>query len=234
MTGTSERGRLCEGFETACRLEVSESALGYTFRSDGGLQFDGERPGPQWHAHGWMWKWQCRLRKGHVAWVVVYKRRWRLKGTNRTCHSRPLDDGICSSFVSIIVALRIIGVIDSPVGFHGRDEVLEALTEGAGSDRTVQRWVARAQGEAMSIQQAIRLVIIEEVEPRPVESLFRGGLSPPIAVASRRWHSPRSIFVLWNAYAMLLLASSKLAKPATYLLAEARRRCQSTKTPTSI
>lgn len=138
-----------------------------------------------------------------------------------------------SRFVSLIVVLRIIGVLDSPRGFHNREDLCEGL-EACGSDRTVQRWTARAMRDALQIQQAIRLAIIEEVEPRPVESLFVGGLSPPDAVTSRRWKSTINTETLWRAYAMLLVAASKLARHASYLLAEARRRCQAEKKPFGI
>jgi hypothetical protein len=84
---------------------------------------------------------------------------------------------------------------------------------------------------AMEIQQAIRLSIMEESEPRPVESLFRGGLSPPDAVMKRRWQSLSDVETLWRAYAMLLVAARKLARHASSLLAGARRRWPTTKAP---
>jgi hypothetical protein len=77
---------------------------------------------------------------------------------------------------------------------------------------------------AMEIQQAIRLAIIEEIEPRPVESLFDGGLSPPHGVVKKRWKSKDSLTVLYRGYAMLWIAAQKLATHASNLLAGARRR----------
>jgi hypothetical protein len=233
MAGTSCGGRLMSGYDPWILDGGSELALGYVFRSDGSLQYDGVRPGVGWDAHGWFSKRQVRLRRGHPVWFVIHKRRWLLRGTQTTCHSRPLDDGFSSAFVSILMTLRIVGVIDSPVGFHRRAEVHEGLEE-VGSDRTVQRWVARAQAHAIEIQQAIRLALIEEAEPRPVESLFEGGLSPPDAVTSRRWLSPAKLTLLWRGYAMLLVGARQLAKHASYLLAEARRRWQTTTKPTCI
>lgn len=133
-----------------------------------------------------------------------------------------------SRFVPLIIVLRVMGVLNSPRGFHNREDLSEGLFH-CGSDRTVQRWTVRAMRDALKIQQAIRLAIIEEVEPRPVESLFVGGLSPPDAVTNRRWKSTQNTETLWRAYAMLLVAARKLARHASYLLAEARRRCHSEK-----
>jgi hypothetical protein len=161
---------------------------------------------------------------GHPVPVKIWKQRWRLVGTTTTCHSRPYDDPVLLRFCTLIVVLRIWSWVSSEVGFHNRTEQLEDLGD-CGADRTVQRWTARAISNAMEIQQAIRLAVIEEAEPRPIESLFEGGLSPPDAVLNRRWKSPSDVEALWRAYAMLFVAARKLAKQASYLLAEARRRC---------
>jgi hypothetical protein len=161
---------------------------------------------------------------GHPVPVKIWKQRWRLVGTTTTCHSRPYDDPVLLRFCTLIVVLRIWSWVSSEVGFHNRTEQLEDLGD-CGADRTVQRWTARAISNAMEIQQAIRLAVIEKAEPRPIESLFEGGLSPPDAVLNRRWKSPSDVEALWRAYAMLFVASRKLAIQASYLLAEARRRC---------
>ena len=160
---------------------------------------------------------------GHPIAVVLWKQRWRLIGTNTTCHSRPYDDPELLRYCTLIVVLRIWSCVSSKVGFHNRSEVFEDLDE-CGTDRTVQRWTTGALSNAIEIQQALRHAIIEEAEPRPVESLFEGGLSPPDAVMNRRWKNPSDVAALYRAYAMLLVAARKLAKPASYLLAEARRR----------
>jgi hypothetical protein len=191
----------------------------------------GERPGAGWHGHGYFEKTLTMLAGGKPVEIRLRKHRWLDTTTGETCHSRPPDDPELLRFGTLIVFLRVWGWVNSEVGFHRRREVHEGLESGCGSDRTVQRWASRAVSEAMEIQQAIRLSIMEEAEPRPVESLFRGGLSPPDAVMKRRWQSLSDVETLWRAYAMLLVAARKLARHASDLLAGARRRWPTTKAP---
>jgi hypothetical protein len=196
----------------------------YSSIGNGEFIYYGERPGPDWYGHGYFAKTLTVLRDGQVQIIRLHKHRWKNTITGTTVHSRPDDDPILVRYCTLIVFLRVFAWISSPVGFHGRSEFFESLETDCGSDRTVQRWTARLLDNAMLIQQAIRLSIIEESEPRPVESLFVGGLSPPDAVLEKRWLLPDQHILLWRGYAMLLLASRELAKHASYLLAGARRR----------
>lgn len=224
MAGTTGVGRLDQGCEEWIRDSLF--ALGGIYAPLGKEKYTyrGERPGPSWHGHGYFPKTLTVLVDGKPVQIVLLKHRWRLEGTNSTCHSRPPDDPVLIRFCTLIMFLRVWGWVSSEVGLHKRSEIYEGLESGCGCDRTVQRWAGSAFQNAMEIQQAIRLAIIEESEPRPVESLFEGGLSPPDAVTNRRWRSPIAVETLWRAYAMLLVAASKLAKHASYLLAEAQRR----------
>jgi hypothetical protein len=210
-------------------------ALGGIYNSlgNGEYVYYGERPGADWHGHGYFRKTLTMLINGRPVKVRLLKHRWRDTISGRTTHSRPPDDPVLLRFCILIVFLRIWAWIGSEVGFQKRREVLEALEE-CGSDRSVQRWTARALDRAMEIQQAIRLAIIEESEPRPIESMFEGGLSPPEAVMKRRWRSPSNVETLWRAYAMLLVAARELARHASCLLAGARRRWPTTNAPLGI
>ena len=196
----------------------------YTALGDGVLVYTGARPGANWHGHGYFPKMLTMMKSGKPRKVKLFKHRWKDTITGGTVHDRPPDDPLLVRFCSLIVFLRVWAVISSEQGFHNREEVFEELESGCGSDRTVQRWTARCLDNAILIQQAIRLAIIEEVEPRPVESLFLGGLSPPHVVAQRRWKSPQKHKTLYRGYAMLLVTAKKLATHASYLLAGARRR----------
>lgn len=220
----TDRGRPDNGVDQWVRDSLLALGGVYAPLENGEYAYYGERPAAGWHGHGYFCKTLTMLVDGEPVKVCVYKHRWRLDGTNTTCHSRPPDDPALVRFCTLIVFLRVWSWVGSTVGFHKRTELYEKLESGCGSDRTVQRWAKRAFDNALEIQQAIRLAIIEESEPRPVESLFEGGLSPPDAVTNRRWKSPESFKTLWRAYAMLLVASRKLARHASYLLAEARRR----------
>jgi|GEM_PF-1472467 len=196
----------------------------YTPVGDGSFRFTGSRPGPDWHGHGYFPKSLTVLKCGAPVVIRLYKHRWKETTTGRTVHDRPPDDPLLVRFCTLILFLRVWAVVSSPVGFHNRKEVYEGLESGCGSDRTVQRWTARAMKDAMEIQQAIRLAIIEKVEPRPVERLFEGGLSPPHVVTQRRWQSSQKLKLLYRGYAMLLVTARELATHASYLLAGARRR----------
>ncbi|MBN2194893.1 MAG: hypothetical protein JW751_18900 [Polyangiaceae bacterium] len=201
---------------------------------EGEYVYRGERPGAGWHGHGYFTRTLTILAGGEPVAIRLRKHRWLDTTTGMTCHSRPPGDPELLRFCTLIVFLRVWAWVSSPVGFHRRREVHEGLESGCGSDRTVQRWASRAMSEALEIQQALRLSIMEEVEPRPVESLFRGGLSPPDAVMKRRWRCPADVETLWRACAMLLVAARKLARHASTLLAGARRRWPTTKAPFGI
>ncbi|MDJ0765327.1 MAG: hypothetical protein QNJ97_20270, partial [Myxococcota bacterium] len=179
----------------------------YTSVGNGTFVYIGQRPGSDWHGHGYFPKGLTMLRRGKPIVVRLLKHRWKDTMTGRTVHDRPPDDPMLIRFCSLIVFLRVWAVISSEKGFHNRKEVFECLETGCGSDRTVQRWTHRAQQNGMAIQQAIRLSIIEEVEPRPIERLFDGGLSPPHVVTQKRWKSSQHLSFLYRGYAMLLVAA---------------------------
>jgi hypothetical protein len=195
----------------------------YHQRSDGGWQYDGTRPGAEWHGHGYCTKDLVVLVDGSPAKIRLFKHRWRLVGTNTTCHSRPPDDVRLVRFCTLVIVLRLWDCVRSATGFHNRAETLPDL-QWCGSDRTVQRWWRRAVDRALETQQAIRLAVLDRSEPRPMERLFRGGLSPPDSLGHRQWQSLPAVEALWRAITMLLVAARKLDADVSILLAEARRR----------
>jgi hypothetical protein len=207
-------------------MQNSLFAVGGIYKpcGNGEYMYAGERPGPEWHGHGYFPKWLRMLARGFAKKICVHKHRWIHKETGATMHSRPPDDPYLVRYCTLIVVLRIWGWVSSYTGFHNREEAFEELETDCGSERTVQRWTSRAMSNGMEIQQAIRLALIEESEPRPMERLFEGGLSPPDAVMKRRWVSPQNLGRLYLGFAMLLVAARRLAKHASCLLAGARRR----------
>jgi len=196
----------------------------YRRRPDGDWQYPGQRPGVGWHGHGYCSKKLTVLEDGHPVQIRVYKHRWRLDGTNSTVHSRAEDDLPQIRYCTLIIFLRLWAWANATVGFHHRREEHEDLLY-AGSDRTVQRWMQRAQIFALHTQQAIRLCVLERSEPRPKERLFVGGLSPPKGYMIDRCKNPSAAETLWRAFAMLNCATSELGVNASILLAEAKRRC---------
>ena len=191
--------------------------------SDGSLRYNGEQPGPGWHVHGYCDKTLWLLEDGEVIRVLLHKRRWLLYGTNKTCHSRPPGDSALVRSSSLIVFLVLWTWLDGGQGLHNRQDVFPDL-ERCASGRTAQRWLHRSRSMAIEIQQAIRLVLIERCEPRPVEILFPVGLPPPEGLLRRRWDDVESTESLWRALAFALIGSVALSVPLSSLLAEARGR----------
>ena len=150
------------------------------------LQFDGERPEPiddvRWHAHGYFARSLVLLRGGRRVTMRIHKRRWRLVGTTRTCHSRPPDDPVLVRHCTLIVVLRLWCWLSAREGLL-RHRAWPPDLEHCGTPRTLQRWLRKALPMALEVQQAVRHALIDKSEPRPVERLFP---RVPVLSASRR------------------------------------------------
>jgi hypothetical protein len=195
----------------------------YQVRADGDLVYQGQRPGPEWHAHGYFPRLLWMLVRGTERRVRIWKRRWLHLDSGGTCHSRPPDELPSLGFCSLILVLKLFSWLDGPRGVHHAPQVFDGLTT-CGDPRSVQRWLRRGLPHAMTLQQALRLAVIERCEPRPVEHLFPGGLSPPEGLSRRRWKDPPSVERLWRALAIVLGSAIELDVPTPCLLAEARGR----------
>lgn len=204
--------------------EVASSSLFevgqvYTRRSNGDLQFTGARPGPGWQGHGYFSRWMWCLRAGDLIHVRIWKHRW-WHPQEGTCHSRPPDEMGRLSVCALVYVLALFGWLSAPCGLQEHEPIWFDL-KTTPSRRTLQRWLQRALPKALETQQAYRLAVIERCEPRPVESLFPRGLSPP-EWPRRPWRDPPVVDRLWRAYAFILGATVTLHLPAALLLAEAR------------
>lgn len=183
-------------------------------RPDGALQFDGARPGPGWHAHGYFASGLTFLEGDRYVLRRVFKRRWLDPGTGRTTHSRPPDAlpyFRVSTVLVVVLLASFVGIALPELDAVELDEVR--------SRRSVQRWHARAVGVGLHVQQAIRHALIERCEPRPVEHLFEGGLSPPRSAADLP-----QVTTLSRGLLMSIIGARGLAVPLAVLLAEARGR----------
>ena len=195
----------------------------YRVRGAGELQYDGERPGPTWHAHGYFAVSLWMLVDGAVRRMRVHKRRWLDTVTGATCHSRPPDDPAGARSSTLVVFAVLWGWLSSAHGLYRHEPVVRGA-DRAVSRRTMQRWLRRAVRHAMAIQQAIRLTVIQRCEPRPVESLFPRGLSPPSSLMRRAWKDPPGIERLWRGLAFAVRGSLRFRVWLSTLLAEARGR----------
>lgn len=198
----------------------------YGERGDGSLEYEGKRPSSRWEGHGFTPNAPLMLDGGRVRRVVVWKHRWRVKGTSQTCHSRPPDD-VSVRACSLIVVLCLWSWLGSDKGLHNRQLLLDECC----SERTIQRWKDRAQTRALESQQATRRAVEERCKPRPVEIFFPGGLSPPEGLMRRRWQAPTAIAILWQALAILLGGAVELDVAVALLLVEARGRWEPQDSP---
>ena len=195
----------------------------YTRRGNGDVLFLGTRPGPGWQGHGYFSRRLWVLEDGELKRVRLWKHRWKdVLGESGTCHSRPPDEMGRLSVCVLVYVLAIFGWLSAPCGLQSHEPIVPDLKR-LPSPRTLQRWLQRALLTALETQQACRLAAIERCEPRPVESLFPRGLSPP-EWRRRRWRDPPLVASLWRGYALVLGAAVDLRLPAALLLAEARGR----------
>jgi hypothetical protein len=60
---------------------------GYRQRADGDLQYNGERPGEGWHAHGYFARrlWMLDLGRQQLVRKRIWKRRWLDPVVGQTC-----------------------------------------------------------------------------------------------------------------------------------------------------
>jgi len=197
------------------------------------LVFRGERPGAGWHAHGYTSKKLVLLADGQPRRWSIRKQRWLRYGTTETVHSRPPDDPALVRSCTLVIVLALWSWLDGERGIHRREEILPALS-GLVSTRTVQRWMARALNDALDIEQTIRLAVIDKCEPRPIDNLFRGGLSPPPSLVRRHRRNPLPASTLWRAFAILTRSALHFDLSISPLLAEARGRWTGARAPRTI
>lgn len=159
--------------------------------------------------------------------VVIARRRWRLRNTNRTQIDRTPDEVGGCHFATLLLVLKVAGWLLSGKGLHTYEARFPALG-GAGAPRTVQRWLQRLLPDAARLGGALRTAVIERSEPQPIERLFPGGLSPPEAIRRRRWKDSDGTYRLATGLAFLVEGALVLSISATALLAEAQQRFDGT------
>lgn len=167
------------------------------------------------------------LQAGELKRVRIWKHRWldSAEGTG-TFHSRPPDEMGRLSVCVLVYVLAILGWLSAPCGLVDHEPIVFDL-KNIPSRRTLQRWLQRALPRALETQQAYRLAVIERCEPRPVESLFPGGLSPP-EWPRRLWRDPPLVDRLWRAYVSTRRSWHGLTPTTTRPSTQRRARRRST------
>ncbi|MFH1468991.1 MAG: hypothetical protein ABIO70_31685 [Pseudomonadota bacterium] len=203
---------------------LGDGFLGRYARRRGGVWlWEGPRPGPDWHRHDWR-PIQIPFLGLKGLWKQnIYRRRWRLAGTTQTSQDHCPDEVLGTRVSVLTLTLKLWVYLSSGHGVQTYDEVVEDL-EGVGARRTVQRWLRGLAPSGLRLQQALRTAVIERLEPKPVEDLFPGGVSPPWSIGCRRWKAPEEVYSLATALTFLFAGALALKTTATVLLAEAHRR----------
>lgn len=184
-------------------------------RGAGAWQYNGERPGDGWHAHGYFPRDLPFIEGEDSVCRRVYKRRWLEVATGRTTHSRPPDalpHHLVSTALVIVLLARFLAL--------AVPEVDSLELEDVRSERTLQRWRGRAEHVGLPVQQAVRHAWIERCEPRPVEELFEADSSPP---GDGSAVSP-PVTTRQRGLSMALRGARALEVSLAVLLAEARGR----------
>lgn len=203
-----------------CGLAVVSAV--YERQPDGVLVFRGERPGPDWHAHGFFARWLWTVVDELRVRARLLKARWR-HISGKTCHSRPPDDVAQVHSCTLVVVVVLWSWLESGKGVHVYEPALPTLADRP-SIRTVQRWLRRALGLATTTHQLLRTAVIERGEPRPMKRLFPSGLAPPAEDARRRWRDRALVETLRSGLVIVVDGAVDLAVPLPLLLAEARGR----------
>lgn len=220
-------------FRQLVMTSLLTAAKVYVQRPDGSFVFSGERPSDgKWHGHGYFSRALWVLRDGFLVEITLWKHRWLRVGTTTTCHSRSPEELPSFGASVLVVALILFSWLDSGQGVSSRTspEPIAGMHESCASRRTRQRWLHKLSRNSLMMQQAYRRAVVERSEPRPVETLFRGGLSPPAGLERRGWKDPPSVTTLWRAFAILFLGALGLDVPVALLLTEARGRWSDPKT----
>jgi len=185
-----------------------------------GWVYRGQRPGPDWHGHGYTAKTLLVLHEDRLVRLEVHKQRWCSMLGEGTVHDRPPRD-LCWARYGLVVVFRAVWTwMNAPQGLHHVDWPWDPDRPDR---RTVQRWLARLLPDALAWQVAIRDVVVDHLAPRPLKERYPTGLPPPGGLA--RWvretvkagQLNNGLTLVENSAPLLNISRSKL-------LVEARRR----------
>ena len=118
----------------------------------------------------------------------------------------------------------VVVMFFAAVLLEGKDKgfrLLPETSEGVADTRTVGRWFRRAFDVSLDTHQSLREAVIEWCEPRPIEELYRSGLSPPERLLRRPWRSRKDAARTWRNLVLLSSARRDLEVPIAQLLARA-------------
>jgi hypothetical protein len=179
------------------------------------------------HAHGRYRRWLSTLKDSTLTRILVWRQRWLCLCCGRTMSTGPQDVLPHIPLCTLVVLALLWSYLEGGKGIH--NAIPPELDEAA-SPRTLARYLKKAKAVCMKTQQAIREVLIEQIEPRPWEGIFKSGLSPPESLLKRH-REPSPPTKLWRALKMVLVGSKTLATQPCLLMARARDKSEQRATP---
>jgi len=185
----------------------------------------GTREG-RYHSHGGFLRWLKTLVDGGIERIRLRKPRFLCLTCGKTFSLHPPETIPRKSYCSFLIILFLWSYLASSEGMH---QCLPGEFSEDVSARTVARYLWSARRVATETQQFIREVLIQRIEPRPVEELFPGGLDPPESLRRKQSKEPDTAWSLWRALHMLRQGAQAIPIDPRTLLAWANQTSQAKK-----
>ncbi len=175
----------------------------------------------RYHAHGSFLRWLKTYIEGRIKRIRIRKPRYMCLMCGHTFSLHPPEGIPYKPTCNLLIVIFLWSYLTSSMGMHNclPGELSEEV-----SVRTVTRHLKSAKAIALETQQFIREVLIEKLEPRPVEELFSGGLDPPESLLQRQAKEPKKVSTLWRALYMIHQGAKALSIDPRTLLAWANQK----------
>jgi len=178
------------------------------------------------HRHGYYKRFLMTIRSCHPVRLEIRNLRWLCTRCMLTVSFLPPDIIPYKRYCTLTIFLMLWLYVNHLSGYHGRFQPQTSLLM-QWSPRTLARYVRIAKHRALVTHQFVREVILDIGEPRPLEAVFRSGLSPPESLLSRNRNDRTRISILWQTGAMLLVARKTFSITLSILLARAHTKALS-------
>ncbi len=165
------------------------------------------------HAHGRFKRGLVTLRNLTTTKIKIWKHRWLCLCCDRTMSIGPPDVLPHIPHCTLIIIALLWAYLEGNNGIHNS---IPPQLDDAPSPRTLARYLKRAKAVCKETMQVIKEVLIEIKGPRPWDSAFSQGLSPPERISE--WHrEPEKAEILWRALAMLINSDALLDTPCLFM-----------------
>ena len=181
-------------------------------------------PNPHFHRHGYYLRHLKTLRDSILVTILLYNLRWLCVHCRHTMSVLPDDIFPYKRCCALYLLFTIWLYLHCMTGYYDKNTHTHSAPDG----RTIHRYIQAAKKVAVYTHQFIREVLIDIGEPRPLELVFKSGLSPPENLMKRYQDLRRgkSVKILWQTTAMLLTTCKKHNITPSKLLAQAHKNAK--------